>query len=135
LNGRPVATVQDPGRVRVFRVEVEPGAHVLGLEAAVRAYPQWVLAHLRTHDGNVSTQPDWRFTFDPVGAWKKPGFDEAGWAPMGGDGVKGPPETPYLSTEPNAYVCTISEARGIRPRGPTARTDGTFVFRREFVLE
>ena len=135
LDGRPVATVQDPEWVRVFRVEVEPGAHVLGLKAEVRAYPQWVLAHLRTHYGNVATQPDWRFTFDPTGAWKKPGYDEAGWAPMGSDGVKGPPEVPYRTTKPNAYVCTVSEARGIRPRGPTARSDGAFAFRREFVLE
>ena len=134
LDGRPLVIVGHPAKVVVVRVQLEPGNHALVLQAKPERYPDWVLAHLRTHYGTVLTHPNWRISYTYDGSWQRPGYDDSGWSVVGGHGIKGPPEVPFVYIEPNAYAFTISEADGLRAR-PGVRQEGkSFVVRHEFYL-
>ena len=66
----------------------------------------------------------------------KTSFDDSAWKKVGGLGVKGPPEVPYVWVEPNAYVYVQSRALGLRPgpSDPWPNKQGYVVYRREFEL-
>jgi len=114
LDGARVGEAGDPQRASVYRVALSDGPHAIAVRAAHRAYPHWVYAALLTRDGLVATGRDWRFAFDPGGAWMSPDYDDSGWPRVGGPEFgKGPPEEPYVWLEPLAYIGALAAGRGI----------------------
>ena len=134
LNGRPIAAVESPEQMSVFRVQVQPGKNVLALQSRYHPYPGWVQAYLRTHYGDVYTTPDWRWRYAPRGNWTQPGFDDSGWEKIGGTGAKGPPEVPYIWVVPHAYVNMQSIAVGVRPSEDWVDRSQLAAFRKSFEL-
>lgn len=135
INGRAHSTIEHPAQMFVFRVQLRPGTHVLGLQSRWKEYPDWVQAYLRTHQQDIYTTPEWRQAFNPSGNWSDPGYDADGWKPVGGTGVKGPPEIPYLWVEPHAYVNMQSKAVGLRPTEEWPDRSGYFAFRTTFTFK
>lgn len=103
-----------PEKLMVYPVQIGPGRHVLSVEAKYKPYPDWVQVCLLTHHGSICTTPDWKLSFQPKGNWKKADYDDAEWIRLGGLGVKGPPEPPFIWIEPNAFVDMQSKAIGLR---------------------
>jgi len=134
LDGRKVGETGDPSRMKVWRVAVTPGRHVLCLAAGRRRYPDWVQACLRTHYGDVVSDPGWKWKFDPPGDWTRVSYDDSGWSRVGGTGVKGPPEAPYIWLEPNVFVGMQSAAVGLRAPEDWPAGARRVVFRRVFTL-
>lgn len=116
LDGQVIAQVNDAQRMRFFRVEVEAGRHVLAVQAARHPYPDWVQVCLRTHSGDIVSAPNWKYRIDAQGEYWKPDYDDAAWKPVGGLGVKGPPEPPYVWLEPHIFIDMQSHAKGLRPK-------------------
>ena len=135
LDGRAVGEAGDPQRMRVFRVTLGPGRHVLALRAALHPYPRWVQACLRTHRGDVYTAPTWKYAINPAGNWPAADYDDGNWKPVGGpDKGKGPPEEPYVFQEPHPFVGLQARARGLWV-GEADGPSGSLVFRTVFTLE
>jgi hypothetical protein len=136
LDGNVVCSADRPDRAVVAGVELAPGRHCLAVQAAWQPYPNWVQACVRTTRGCFGTSPDFRYAFNPAGAWGAPGFDDSAWSYVGGTGVKGPPEEPYIWLEPNAFAGLQSMAVGIRADDKEwPRRDARVVFRREFEVK
>ena len=134
LNGSPIARVESPDTMSIFRVSVEPGPNVLAIQTRFHPYPNWVQTYLRTHYGDVYTTPDWRWRFAARGPWTSRGYDDSDWNRVGGTGVKGPPEVPHVWVTPHPYVDMQSVAVGIRHRGDWHDRNVLAAFRKEFVL-
>jgi len=136
LDGARIGEAGDPQRASVYRVVLADGPHALAVRAAYRVYPYWVYAALLTRDGIVATGRDWRFAFDPDGAWMAAGFDDSGWREVGGPEFgKGPPEEPYIWLEPLAFVGALSAGRGIWVSAEWPDRSRPAVFRRAFRRE
>ena len=75
--------------------------------------------------------PTWKFACNPVGEWAAMDHDDSAWAQVGGTGVKGPPEEPYIWVEPDPFLGMQSRALGIRP--PAWPAGGGFVVYRKVV--
>jgi len=116
LDGRNACNNESPEKAAFAGVTLGGGRHGLAVQAAFQPYPSWVQVALRTHDGLVTTQPDWRYKFNPSGAWSSSEYDDSGWPVNGTTGGKGPPEEPYIWLEPNAFVDLQSQALGLRPQ-------------------
>jgi hypothetical protein len=134
LDGQFVGESGDPQRMQVYRVTVPPGRHALALKVRHRDYPYWVLASLRTRQGDLTwTSPDWKYAFTPVGEWGLPGYSDNGWDIVGGpDRGKGPPEEPYLWLQPNALPGAQSRARALWVTKEWTDKNRPAVFRTEF---
>lgn len=117
LDGQAVASAERPDKTVVRLLKLPPGKHALSLNAQFQPYPNWNLLALRTHDGVMGTGPDWKWAYRPAGAWSAVEYDDSAWTPMGGTGVKGPPEEPFIWMEPNALVGVQSRVVGIRGNG------------------
>lgn len=115
LGGRQVAGANSPDTLIVAALELGSGPDVLALRMGWRPYPNWVQACLRTHRGNFVTSPDCRHAYEPQGRWMLADYDDSAWKKVGGTGVKGPPEEPYVWLNPNAFVDMQSKAIGLRP--------------------
>jgi hypothetical protein len=115
LDGQFVGESGDPQRMQVFRVTLSAGRHALSLKVRQREYPYWVLACLRTHQGDLAcTSPAWRNAYAPAGPWAAADYDDSAWKRVGGtDRGKGPPEEPYVWLEPNAFAGMQAVAKGI----------------------
>jgi len=135
LNGKAIAAIESPEEMSVHRVRVEPGPQALGFQVRFHPYPNWSQVYLRTHYGDVFTKPDWRWCLGPRGAWTQPGYTEGdAWERVGGTGVKGPPEVPYVWVVPHAYVNMQSIAVGLRPSREWEDHSILAAFRHEFDL-
>jgi hypothetical protein len=89
---------------------------VLAIQAPRQRYPDWVLLALRKGEWFAGTDPSvWRYAFDPAGDWAAADFDDTGWPVIGGTGVKGPPEEPFIWVQPEPYLDMAARAIGIRP--------------------
>ena len=133
LDGQEAVTAGRPERAVVQGVTVGAGRHALALHTLWSPYPSWLQAALRTHEGLVVTTPDWKYTFRPAESWGASDFDDSSWPAVGGTGVKGPPEEPFIWMDPNGFVDLQSQAVGLRANDevwPDKR--GFFVFRRAF---
>ena len=103
------------------------------MQAGWQSYPSWVQASLRTHEGDVNSEPNWKYSFNPAGDWGSAEYDDSAWKPMGVLGTKGPPEEPYIWVEPNAFAGMQSKAAGIRPRDEEwPSRQSTVVYRKAF---
>lgn len=133
IDGSVAGSVDRPDRAFVAGVKIKPGRHCFAVQSTWQPYPNWVQAVVKTHKGVAGTSPEWKYAFNPSGNWGSVGFDDLAWKPVGGTGVKGPPEEPYIWLEPNAFVGLQSAAVGLRaPDSEWPGRQGMVVFRREF---
>ncbi len=136
LNGMPVGLGGNAAAALHFPLQVPAGRNVLAVSAPDRARPAWVLVALRTREGIVVSDPDWRWLAAPADdAWKRADFDASGWLRVGGPGVAGPPEEPYRALRADAMVDQASRATGIWPRDQVADPNKTFALRTMFERE
>ncbi len=131
-NGRGIGVVDSAEQMSVFRVTMNEGRHVLGMQARFHPYPNWVQAYLRTHETDHFTTPQWRWQFNARGPWTQVGFDDAQWPVVGGTGTKGPPEVPFVWVYPHAYIDMQSLAVGLRPSRDWTDQNALAAFRYEF---
>jgi len=134
LDGREVLQAGHPERSPAAVFDLAPGKHQLAIQAPRQRYPDWILAALRGRDWFVGTDPSWKFAFNPPGDWALPDYDDADWPELGGTGVKGPPEEPYIWVEPDPFLGMQSQAIGIRPTRDWPAQGGTIVLRKSFVV-
>ena len=134
LDGREIGEAGDPKQMMVWRLQLRPGKHVLALQAQAKSYPNWVQACLRTHQGDVITVPDWKHAINPSGDWKNVNYDDSSWTEVGGTGVKGPPEEPYVWVVPDPFVDMQSKAIGLCPSLEWPNKRGTVVYRKTFEI-
>ena len=137
LDGKPVGMGGGGESMLVFPVQVEPGPHVLALEAEDGVMPRWIEACLQLRDGSVvGTTPDWRWSRQPVDdRWKTHAFDASGWPMITGSGLRGPPIEPFLTMQPNAFVGMHSQSVAVWGRGAEGRAAGPFAYRSVFDVD
>jgi len=136
LDGQVVCETAKPEKTAYKGIKVKKGKHCLATQSAWQSYPSWVQACLKTHSAMFSTEPDWRYAFNPTGSWASPGYNDSGWEVIGGLGTKGPPEEPYIWLEPNAFVGMQSRAAGLRPMDEAwPSRQSSVVFRDEFEVK
>lgn len=131
FDGQEVCVSDGPDRATTAQLQVGPGRHGLAIQSGYQPYPDWVQAGLRTHGGFVGTDPTWRYKFNaPDGPWSAADFDDRAWMTVGGTGVKGPPEEPFVWIEPNAFVDMQSQSAGLRAMEDWPRERRHNVFRK-----
>ena len=108
-------TAGHPERVEAAALALPPGRHVLAIESRRQPYPDWLLLAVSKGDWFAGTDTGWVCEFEPAGEWAAVDYDDSAWREIGGTGVKGPPEEPYVWVEPNPFVGLESRAVGIRP--------------------
>ncbi len=114
-------------RLRVDPISLSAGKHLMVLDAEwVQGY-SFVYAAIRTHQGIVSTDLNWRYMNAPTGDWQNRKFDDSGWEAVAAL-VKGPPEHPIIFVAPNGFVGMQSTGGGLRA-GDWDRLRGRAVFR------
>jgi hypothetical protein len=135
INGREVMQAGHPERPVVASFDLPPGRHLLAIQAPRQRYPDWVQLALRGRNWFAGTDPSWKFAFNPAGDWALPQYDDSAWPEVGGTGVKGPPEEPFIWVEPDPFLDMQSKAIGIRPSLDWPATGGSFVvYRQEIVI-
>lgn len=134
LDGKMVGEAGDAARTMAWPVTLASGTHVLAVAARWKPYPDWLQMGLRTHHGLVVSAPDWKFDFQHQGHWAQVDYDDRTWRAVGGIGVKGPPEEPYIWVEPTPFVDMQSKAVGLRTSREWPDKKGYVVFRKTFVV-
>lgn len=134
VDGREVMQAGHPERPAVASFDLQPGPHVLAIQAPRQRYPDWCQLAVRGKDWFAGTDASWKFAFDPPGNWTAPDYEDSSWDQMGGKGVKGPPEEPFVWVEPDPFLEMQSKAIGIRPSTEWPARAGTVVYRRKIVV-
>jgi hypothetical protein len=134
VDGREVMQAGHPERPAVALFDLPPGRHVLAIQAPRQQYPDWLQLAIRGRNWFVGTDASWKFAFNPAGNWAAPDFDDANWPRLGGLGVKGPPEEPYVWVEPDPFLDMQSKAMGIRPSVDWPAQGGSVVYRQTVVV-
>jgi len=132
LDGQLLGEAGNPERMIVAGFDLRPGRHVLALQCQDKINPSWVQACLHSQTGDIITTPDWKRRVNPTGAWTQPNYDDSDWDVVGDNGVKGPPEEPYVWVEPNAFVNMQSKAVGLPPMTAKPDKSNLIVFRKVF---
>ena len=130
VDGREVIQAGSPERPSVASFDLPPGRHVLAIRAPRQPYPDWVQLALRGRNWFVGTDASWKFAFNPAEGWASTEFDDASWPELGGTGVKGPPEEPYIWVEPDPFLDMQSKAMGIRATTDWPPQGGFIVYRK-----
>ena len=135
IDGKSVLCAGDPEAAAVVSIDPPaPGPHSIAIRTAIQTYPDWVLLALRQGAWSAGTAPDWKFAFNPPEDAVAPDFDDRAWAVVGGTGVKGPPEEPYVQVAPDPWIGMQSRAIGIRPAGDKPDHNGIVVYRTTIVF-
>ena len=134
VDGREIMQAGHPERPTVVSFDLEPGRHVLVLQTPRQRYPDWVQLAIRGKDWFVGTDPTWKFAFNPAGDWAAPDYNDSTWPELGGTGVKGPPEEPYIWAEPDPFLGMQSKAIGLRAPREWPAQGGMAVYRQSFVV-
>lgn len=130
IDGKSVLRAGDPASAAAVSIDPpSPGPHAVAIRTAVQAYPDWVLLAMRQGDWSAGTAPDWKFAFDPPEDAVAADFDDRAWPAVGGTGVKGPPEEPYVQVVPDPWIGMQSRALGIRPAGDKPQRAESVVYR------
>ncbi len=132
VDGREVLQAGNPERPAVASFDLPPGRHVIALRAPRQAYPDWVQLALRGRDWFIGTDSSWKFAFNPAEGWQTAEFDDSAWPELGGTGVKGPPEEPFIWVEPDPFLEMQSKAMGIRATTEWPAQGGFIVYRKVF---
>lgn len=135
LDGREVGAANNKEKALLYRVQLEPGPHSLVLEVR-RKPPQldWVQATLRTHQEDIHTSPAWHWAYGAGAGYDAGQRDTYSWRDITGTGIKGPPEVPFVWTEPNALVDTQSAAVGLRPPDEWPAQSDFVLYRTDFTI-
>ncbi|MGD9872972.1 MAG: glycoside hydrolase family 172 protein [Kiritimatiellia bacterium] len=115
IDGKLVANAGRDDKCEIARVELKPGRHVIAVQAQWKQYPDWMQFCLRTHRGDVVSEPDSKYMLDAAGTWMNVDYDDSQWPRLFGTGVKGPPEAPYVWVEPHPFIGMNSAAKALRP--------------------
>jgi hypothetical protein len=134
VDGRVVMQAARPERPVWASLDLPPGRHVLVIEAPRQQYPDWVQLAIRGRNWFTGTDTSWKFSFNPKGNWASPEFDDSTWPELGGTGVKGPPEEPFVWVEPDPFLDMQSKAVGLRPSGDWPARGGTVVYRKTVII-
>jgi hypothetical protein len=134
VDGRVVMQAARPERPVWASLDLPPGRHVLVIEAPRQQYPDWVQLAIRGRNWFAGTDTSWKFSFNPKGNWASPEFDDSTWPELGGTGVKGPPEEPFVWVEPDPFLDMQSRAVGLRPSGDWPARGGTVVYRKTVII-
>jgi hypothetical protein len=117
VDERAVLTADNPEMVARARLELGGAPRTISLAACRGPYPDWALAMVRTAEADYITTPFWRVALEAAPPARDPGRAARGWPRVGGTGVKGPPEEPYLWVEPDLFLGVLSGAIGLRAPG------------------
>ncbi len=134
IDGREVMRAGQPERPAAAVFDLTPGRHLVASETGRQRYPDWMQLAMAGRDWFFGTDPSWVFAFNPEGNWAAPEYDDSGWTPVGGTGVKGPPEEPHVWVEPDPFLGMQSRALGIRPSRDWPPEGGRVVYRKELVV-
>lgn len=134
VDGREVMQAGNPERPMAAAFDLPAGRHALAIQTPRQSYPDWVLLALRATNWFAGTAPTWKFAFNPAGDWAALDYDDSAWPELGGTGVKGPPEEPYVWVEPDPFLGMPSQAVGIRPGAEWPAAGGTIVYRQTTVV-
>ena len=134
LDGSEIGAAANPQQMLVWPRVLAPGRHVVALQAAFKPYPDWIQFSLRAHSGDIDTTVEWKHAVNPAGDWRRLDYDDSGWAKVGGTGVKGPPEEPYIWVFPDPFVDMQSKATGLRGSIEWASRQGAMVYRKTFEI-
>ncbi len=134
VDGRAVIQAGSPERPSVASFDLPPGRHVLAIRAPRQAYPDWVQLALRGRDWFIGTDSSWKYAFNPADGWEAAEFDDSSWPELGGTGVKGPPEEPFVWVEPDPFLDMQSKAMGIRATIDWPPQGGFIVYRKVFSI-
>lgn len=134
VDGREVMQAGNPERPLAAAFDLPSGRHALAIQTPRQSYPDWVLLALRGSDWFAGTAPTWKYAFNPAGDWAALDYDDSAWPELGGTGVKGPPEEPYVWVEPDPFLGMQSQAVGIRPVVEWPAAGGTIVYRQTTVV-
>lgn len=115
IDGSPVGRFGNPQGMQFVVIDLAPGRHVVAAQAGRQQYPDWVQIGLKFGDNIVGTDRSWKYSFDQVAGWNRLDFDDRGWPEHGAMWVKGPPEEPFIFSQPNPHVGMQSVPWGIRP--------------------
>ena len=130
VDGREVLQAGHPERPAIAVLPLPPGRHVLAIQAPRQRYPDWVQLAIRCREAFIGTDGSWKFAFNPAGEWAAADFDDSAWPELGGTGVKGPPEEPFIWVEPDPFIDLQSKALGIRPTMDWPAQAGFVVYRK-----
>jgi hypothetical protein len=112
IDGNRVGQVDHPAALSVFPLRLEPGKHVMVLQAQWSRPTPWAQVYLRTHGGDLASGHGWKCTRQPTGAFQSLAYDDSAWDTVS-ESSKGPPEEPFFVAEPNAFAGMQSRARGM----------------------
>ncbi len=134
VDGHEIMNASHPERPAVVSFDLLPGRHVLVLQAPRQRYPDWLLLAIRGRNWFIGTDPSWKFVFNPAGEWASPEFDDSDWPEVGGTGVKGPPEEPFIWVDPDPFLDMQSKAIGLRPPMEWPDSASMIVYRQTVVV-
>lgn len=134
INGREVMQAGHPERPMVASFDLPPGRHTIAIETQRQRYPDWVQLALRGRNWFAGTDPTWKYEFHPEGDWASPDYDDSDWVPVGGTGVKGPPEEPFIWVEPDPFLDMQSRAIGLRAGRDWPLNANRIVYRQHIVV-
>lgn len=128
IDGQRILQTEDPTTAAATSLTLSPGPHLFAIRTALQPYPDWVQLALRRGAWVDGTGPEWKYAIQPPADAVTPSFDDQSWPVVGGTGVKGPPEEPYVQIAPDPWIHMQSRALGIRPCGDKPPR-GTVVYR------
>ncbi len=134
INGREVMQAGHPEKPVAVSFDLPPGRHQVAILAPRQRYPDCVQLALAGRNWFAGTDTSWKMAFNPQGDWASAEFDDSGWAVLGGTGVKGPPEEPYLWVEPDPFFGMQSRATGLYANRDWPAEGGHVVYRQQIVI-
>ncbi|NOU36675.1 MAG: DUF2961 domain-containing protein [Kiritimatiellaceae bacterium] len=120
LDGQRMLTAGNPEQPVVVPVKLEKGMHVIAVRALWQQYPYWMQAWIESPAGLLTDGRDWKHAVNPSGEWAALNYDDSKWNPAGCvlEGVKSPPEVPYVWAAPDPYVNASSKVLPVCPGDP-----------------
>lgn len=137
LDGQRVLTAGNPEQPVVLPVKLEKGSHVIAVKSVWQQYPYWMQVWLESPEGLLTESRDWKHAINPSGDWAAPDYNDSGWNPSGCtlEGVKSPPEIPYVWVAPDPYVNGSSKVLPVCPGDPWDNRRGFVVYRKSFEVK
>jgi len=135
INGAPVGRFGNPQSMQFKLIELPPGRHVIAAQAPRQQYPDWVQIGIMTSNQIIGTDRSWKYSFNQSPGWNKMDFDDSGWPEHDYVWVKGPPEEPFIFSQPHPYPFISSKPWGIRPPKDWPAGAQTVFYRKEFQID
>lgn len=113
VDGRLIVEADDPERLSVGSLSLQPGRHVIAIQARWTRMPPWVQVCLLTHFGDITSDLGWRYSRQVTGQqWKALDYDDSTWSKVDclSEDV---PEKPLFNVEANGFAGMQSLAQGM----------------------